>query len=114
MSLKFRDCRECGESHALRPDGRMSIHTTNSGARCTEPTAQAAAESGKALRPSRTVSLTPRADEDDPELQAAFDASNARRRKVDDREPGRPDRRIYATTGVRTVRGGVPGGGKRR
>lgn len=113
MALTLRDCRECGESHALRPDGRMSIHTTARGERCTEPDVPAAPRSDERPRQPRRQ-REPERGEIDPELQAAFDVSDARRRRQDDREPRGFDRRIYATGSVHTVRGGVPGTGKRR
>lgn len=112
MALTFRDCRECGESHALRSDGRMSVHSTATGTRCTEPEAVAAPpETNRTRAPRRVDSPHHQVD---PELQAAFDVSDARRRREDDRGPKSLDRRIYATSDVHTVRGGNPGGGKRR
>lgn len=108
MALQFRTCRMCGESHALRRDGLMSIHETVDGERCTEP------------EPQRTTRFprppTPEAWERDKEREEAFDLAAERKSRKTSAAPRAPkfDRKIYAVGGVRTVSGGSPGGGKRR
>lgn len=132
--LQFRDCRVCGESHALRQDGLMSIHTTADGLRCEEPAPP------ERRHPSRSTTRRSHAREErdrhtrekldklgdtsrlpkwqrDREREAAFKvASESKRRKRDEaRSSSAPfDRKIYAVGGYRTVSGGNPGGGKRR
>lgn len=110
----------CHESHALRPDGRMSIHTDARGARCEEPGTSAPVERARAERfeARRGAGLfTPRRapeTEEPSELDEAFGVANDRRRKVDDRPPRGRDRGIYVTGRPGIVHGGSPGGGKRR
>ncbi len=117
--LRFRECLVCHESHALRPDGRMSIHTDARGARCEEPGTSAPVERARAGRPAerRDRRVTPRLapePEESSELDEAFGVANDRRRKVDDRPPRGQDRGIYVTGRPGIVHGGSPGGGKRR
>lgn len=100
MMLKFRDCTQCGESHALRPNGQMSIHQTAAGDRCEEPLPR---EEQKKARRRR---------QRDAEREAAFDlAAERKRRKPQKRD--RFDRSIYAVSGPSYVSGGLPGSSRR-
>lgn len=117
--LKFRECLVCHESHALRPDGRMSIHTDARGARCEEPGASSPVEHARAERfasKRADARATPKRqpERDEPsELDEAFGIANDKRRKVDDRPPRGRDRGIYVTGRPGIVHGGSPGSGKR-
>ncbi|BDZ52726.1 hypothetical protein GCM10025867_49670 (plasmid) [Frondihabitans sucicola] len=136
MALKFEVCTVCQEDHAVRADGHMSIHTDRAGQRCagSGPTAveiaerhrideaRAAAdrlhrqaEEAVAARTEPRPKLRGKALDDDPELQEAFGYANDFRHGVADKaEPARFDRRIYAVSGAREVRGGLPTLGRGR
>lgn len=134
MVLQFRTCSQCGESHALRRDGAMSIHQNAAGERCTEPSApartparpkQRTQEPGRAERERAKrgqEKLTQLGDQTqlpkwqrDLERKAAFQVAAERKRGRGGAKKSDPmDRKIYAVGGIRTVNGGAPGGGKRR
>lgn len=111
--LEFRNCSVCGESHALQRSGAMSIHTSASGERCSEPEKVSTASA----KPGRRRSISPRRPDQDSrersEITQAFDYANEQRHTRRDTEDKPLDRRIYATRGIRTVRGGAPGLGRR-
>lgn len=111
MPLQFALCSGCQEDHALRPDGRMSIHDNASGQRCPGP----AGEPRPCAQRSRPERAQTRPEKDmDPELAAAFEYVNTHRKK--DPDPDRAarglDRRIYATGRPQITSGGLPGTGK--
>lgn len=129
MALKFRTCSECREEHALRADGRMSVHATASGVRCEEPAASATS------LPTAPVSARrgPRRPREGQGLEPYEVAvAEVRRQKRELRGAGNPlhglsdelerlggdidpkGRTLYGVSGLRVVRGGAPGGGKRR
>lgn len=100
--LTFRECTVCRESHALRADGRMSIHETADGVRCEEPVQSAPRRSVERRRNEGQ-----RHDVDE-ERQAAFDyGADRKKRRLP--KPDRFDRTIYATGRPTIVRGGLPG-----
>lgn len=118
MALIFEVCTECGESHALRPDGRMSIHQTAAGTRCAGRVSVGKQPAREPARLPQTEARKPRRNDPDPEdseLQAAFGVANEKRLRRFVSEPNtKPfDRRIYGVNGAQIVRGGQPGHGKR-
>jgi hypothetical protein len=132
MSLKFAECTQCHETHAVRSNGSMSIHQTATGQRCTPPVLvpeparpPGPSRSTRAAEPPRRPSRRERADAEwekrrrsagpvDPELEAAFDLAAEGKKPSQRDQPAAFDRRIYAMGGVHLVRGGLPTLGRSR
>lgn len=110
--LEFRACRECGESHALQRSGAMSIHTNASGERCSE-IQHPRRESIRPKPVDGPRSQSPRESERS-EVDEAFEYIHEQRHSRRDPETKPLDRRIYATKGMSTVRGGAPTLGRDR
>lgn len=128
MSLRFAECAQCHETHAVRANGLMSIHQTAAGARCAPPAPAdppARPRAARAAEPERRPSRRERADAEwekrrraagplDDELEAAFAVAGERKKPSQRDQPAAFDRRIYAVGGAHVVRGGLPTLGRSR
>lgn len=117
--LKFRDCKVCEESHAVRADGRMSIHQDARGNRCEEPEPTRVSSEPRRVREPRTR-LTPEQHAARREMKHEWDAEReaafavARSAKLPEKKRERFDRSIYAVGGAHVVHGGLPTLGRGR
>ena len=112
MGLQWDTCMVCSERHALQRSGAMSIHTNEFGKRCAGSGNVPIYEQRRDPKAKRTEAAKRDAakSQRDAEREAAFAAVKRNRKYGLDKKPAdKLDRRIYATKGVHTVSGGLPG-----
>lgn len=112
MALQFGICAACGEEHAVRRDGRMSIHDTAAGERCPGPPADPVTPAPRRAAPP--VARPNTRESEDTEFQRAVAIAGQPRWERYRRPETQPfDRRIYGTGWQQKLNGGLPGSGKR-
>lgn len=107
MALQFAECAQCHETHAVRANGEMSIHTTAAGDRCAPPVR---------VQPQANRTIERRIEEpaEPDELAEAFAVVGERKKPSQRDTPAPFDRGIYVIDRAQKVSGGLPTHGRRR